>query len=151
MPSLPPPKTTMRSLMATALCPCLGLGEGPVALPTFFHLRMGDAIAWSIFWFSVCLMLSLFLVNYASSSVFSFDGSEFSRLASDWSKKDNFALIGRSLLIGPFSQNIGFLVSRERLCCQIQIAWKRATRKISSILIETVLQIHNFSNILTIF
>ena len=45
MPSLPPPKTTIRSLMATARWPCLGLGEGPVALPTFFHLRMGDAIS----------------------------------------------------------------------------------------------------------
>ena len=27
--------------MATALCPCLGLGEGPVALDTFFHFKMG--------------------------------------------------------------------------------------------------------------
>jgi len=30
--------------MATALWPCRGLGLGPVALATFFHLRTGDAI-----------------------------------------------------------------------------------------------------------
>ena len=34
--------------MATARCPCLGLGDGPVALPTFFHFRMGDAISRSV-------------------------------------------------------------------------------------------------------
>ena len=28
--------------MATALCPWRGRGDGPVAFPTFFHLRMGD-------------------------------------------------------------------------------------------------------------
>ena len=28
--------------MATALCPWRGRGEGPVAFPTFFHLRIGD-------------------------------------------------------------------------------------------------------------
>lgn len=29
MPSFPPPNTTMSSLIATALCPCLGRGTGP--------------------------------------------------------------------------------------------------------------------------
>ena len=28
--------------MATALCPCLGLGLGPEALATFFHFKTGE-------------------------------------------------------------------------------------------------------------
>lgn len=37
IPSFPPPKTTMSSLMATALCPCLGRGTGPDHPRTRFH------------------------------------------------------------------------------------------------------------------
>lgn len=44
MPSLPPPNTTMRSLMATARCPCLGLGWGPVGFAIRFHFSMGAAM-----------------------------------------------------------------------------------------------------------
>jgi hypothetical protein len=44
IPSLPPPKTTIKSLIATALWPCLGRGHGPVVLVTRFHFRMGAAI-----------------------------------------------------------------------------------------------------------
>lgn len=34
--------------MATALCPCRGRGLGPVALATFFHFNLGDAIVMAI-------------------------------------------------------------------------------------------------------
>lgn len=44
MPSLPPPKTTMRSLIATARWPCLGLGWGPVGFAIRFHFSMGAAM-----------------------------------------------------------------------------------------------------------
>jgi hypothetical protein len=44
MPSLPPPKTTMRSLMATARCPCRGLGCGPVGFVIRFHFNTGAAM-----------------------------------------------------------------------------------------------------------
>lgn len=37
IPSFPPPKTTMSSFMATALCPCLGRGTGPDHPRTRFH------------------------------------------------------------------------------------------------------------------
>ena len=38
MPSFPPPNITIRSRIATALWPCLGLGPGPEGSDTFFHL-----------------------------------------------------------------------------------------------------------------
>ncbi len=44
IPSLPPPNTTIRSLIATARWPCRGRGLGPVAFATRFHFRMGDAM-----------------------------------------------------------------------------------------------------------
>ena len=44
IPSLPPPNTTIRSLIETARCPCRGLGQGPVVFVTRFHFSMGAAI-----------------------------------------------------------------------------------------------------------
>ena len=40
MASFPPPKMMMSSLMATARCPCRGLGAGPVVLAILFHFRL---------------------------------------------------------------------------------------------------------------
>lgn len=37
IPSFPPPKTTISSFIATALCPCLGRGTGPDHPRTRFH------------------------------------------------------------------------------------------------------------------
>ena len=37
MPSLPPPNITIKSRIATARCPCLGLGLGPDGSLTHFH------------------------------------------------------------------------------------------------------------------
>ncbi|MEE6527285.1 hypothetical protein FKM82_028556 [Ascaphus truei] len=37
MPSLPPPNTTISSLMDTARCPCRGLGTGPDQPTTRFQ------------------------------------------------------------------------------------------------------------------
>ena len=44
IPSFPPPKTIIKSLIATALCPCRGLGAGPEVLVIRFHFNMGAAI-----------------------------------------------------------------------------------------------------------
>lgn len=44
IPSFPPPKTTIRSLMATARWPCLGRGWGPVGFAIRFHFSMGAAM-----------------------------------------------------------------------------------------------------------
>jgi len=44
MPSLPPPNTTIKSFIATARCPCRGLGHGPDVFVIRFHFSMGAAI-----------------------------------------------------------------------------------------------------------
>ena len=44
IPSLLPPNTTIKSLIATALCPWRGLGHGPVVSVTLFYFNMGAAI-----------------------------------------------------------------------------------------------------------
>lgn len=44
IPSFPPPKTIIKSLIETARCPCLGLGHGPEVFVTLFHFNMGAAI-----------------------------------------------------------------------------------------------------------
>ena len=44
IPSLPPPNTIIKSLIATARWPWRGLGQGPVEFVTRFHFSMGAAI-----------------------------------------------------------------------------------------------------------
>ena len=48
IPSLPPPKMMISSLIATALWPCLGCGAGPEVVEIFFHLKLSGSFAASI-------------------------------------------------------------------------------------------------------
>ena len=59
IPSLPPPKIMMSSLIATALWPCLGRGAGPVVEPTRFQLTFattGSALTLDSIFLSTCDM-----------------------------------------------------------------------------------------------